>query len=577
MRSPRQLVPLAAFALVAVGACVADDAPPATAPSGPEGDAAAPAPGVGADASFADAVSPDGGSTCPPGWVCPEVPLFGSKVGIWYWLNYEPGSWDDTIYRPVRGFYDNALPEVLGAHLTELRAAGVDFLLLDFTNGIAPDPNVSHIYKTGETLLALNADPRAPHMPFALAIGAQLWSARSEAGHKNEADFTLAHYAAPAGRANPDYVQVAGKPLVVVYNAFDAADAFLPDWTDARFHVGRANPVLSLGHDRVAALGNAWWGWAAELPNPTSPLVVTVSPGTDNTHREDCAGTIVQDRNGGRHLNCPTCDVACTFDPGNCPVITGRCSSPLDGDRTPGLTYTLEWLRALKNRPAYVMVASFNDFGDGTAIEPAVPRADRGNVTPWTDTYGELTPDWYMQITTGYTSLRTGLRPGGFYRDEDATTVYGVEGGALVPQGALPRRHPVILLPAKTIATLLARRPPQLPPSGSVVVAPGRPHAVVAGTGAVRFEVPETALRFGAARTLTTADYDALPYGGTIHRGAPVLAAPGYPPAFESDQGELWAFDCLDVVATNGSHVTEKASAPVYTSLGARGGMTCRR
>ncbi len=536
-------------------------------------------------------------SNCPAGWKCPAKPLFSSQIGAWYGLTQLgssgvptcPNEWAASRFKPLKGYYDSSAVSTVDQHFAEMRGAGIDFIILDFTNGISPDPKLSHIYKSGETVLARNADPTAPvHMPFALAIGAQLWSARSLAGQMNEADFILSHYAAPGGVANPAYFKVDGRPLLVSYNTHDAPNVFQPNWTDARFFVGRANPVVSTAVPQLNALGTSWWGWLAEHPNNLATDVVTVSPGADNTHRCDCIGSIHYDRSGGSHAGCNDCDLACTFSPGICPNFSSKCSAALTGGGAgargtwPGLLFELEWLRAIKKNPRHIVIASYNDFGDETGIEPALARTDLGKPlgagAPWVDSYGDETPDWYLQIASAYAHLRTGLQPGVYYQDEDSTLIFTLVNGVLTHSPQKPRKKPVILLPAGTLRGLGAALPPvpALPPEGTVIVAPGLPHAVVTRGVAVRFEVAATALKFGAPVSLTAERYEAIPYAGTVRAQAPVFVAPALPPAFESDLGELWEVDCLEAISANGSHVNTVQVAAEFNSFAVRSGLHCR-
>jgi hypothetical protein len=78
------------------------------------------------------------------------------------------------------------------------------------------------------------------------------------------------------------------------------------------------------------------------------------------------------------------------------------------------------------------------------------------SATPWVDYYGTETPDWYVQITSDYTHLRTGLMLGSYYMDEDNAAVYEVVDGKLVYQSVLPHGNPVIFLPAGTLKALLS-------------------------------------------------------------------------------------------------------------------------
>ena len=50
--------------------------------------------------------------------------------------------------------------------------------------------------------------------------------------------------------------------------------------------------------------------------------------------------------------------------------------------------------------------------------------------------------------------------------------------------------------------------------------------------------------------------FHAFPYGASLPVGAPVLGAPGRPPAFQLDDGKLWPVSCLEAITDNGSSIT---------------------
>ena len=69
--------------------------------------------------------------------------------------------------------------------------------------------------------------------------------------------------------------------------------------------------------------------------------------------------------------------------------------------------------------------------------------------TLWTDTYGEPAPNWYIELTTGYSMLRFGPLAGYYYREESSKLIQQYVDGGFVPTagGLLPHGHPVIVVP----------------------------------------------------------------------------------------------------------------------------------
>ena len=217
------------------------------------------------------------------------------------------------------------------------------------------------------------------------------------------------------------YFVWSGKPLLVNYNAYDSdPNIVAPNWSDPRFTVKKATGILDASNALLQTyLAEDFWGWIAKDPQPQNRETMVVTPGWDTDH-------------------------------------LGRNAT--NQSRENGMYYIREWLLVLKNQPKNVVISGWNDFSEEEAIEPA--RAVTG--PPWVDSWGTETPDWYVQITSGYAHLRTGLMAGAYYRDEDTPEVYQVVNGKLVYQSSMPHGHPLIYLPAGTLKKLLSKNKVQL-------------------------------------------------------------------------------------------------------------------
>ncbi|CAN5156916.1 hypothetical protein BH11MYX1_BH11MYX1_01900 [soil metagenome] len=380
---------------------------------------------------------------CPSGWICPSQPIYSSQVGAWYtniWRKpgdtSAPGEaflWSISRYRPSLGFYDSNDPAVLANHLDEMKASGIDFLILDGTNGFTTTLAVDTDLLIHEEL----ARPLVARVPIAFALGAKLWTAPSGSltavsAHQHEVDRVYSDFATNATNqfkydtalnASPSiepieatYYRWESAPLLVVYNAWGPS-ANGNTWDDPRMSVRHAGAIINPTAPTTAQFGAlGWWGWVTEYPQLITDDEIGVTPGADNVHR-GCA--------------------ACTYHL----------------DRETGFLLEREWLRAIKANPKAIVIASWNDFVDETAIEPASPVAGSGAPT-YVDSYGTEVPDWYLQIVSAYSNLRVGLMPDRVYRDEDDATMYRVTDGALVVETTKPHGQPVIPLPAGTLSGL---------------------------------------------------------------------------------------------------------------------------
>lgn len=406
---------------------------------------------------------------CPANWVCPADPVYQSRIGIWYTIWWQQPSepfgehWSAwSRYKPVLGYYSSGDPAVIRAHVSMLKNAGIDYLVLDHTNSMdndngAIDKNAQAVFNTIRRL------PPSEQLPVAVAIGFNLWGQRSVKGQNAEAQRVWASYA-----TQPIYYRWGGKPLLVNYNAYDTAEVAAPRWEDPRFTVRRATGVV----DRSNALlwpyaDHGYWGWVHKEPTYVHAEVMGVMPGWDTAH-------------------------------------LGRPTNPVD--REEGMLYQREWLQAIAHNPKTILISGWNDFAEEVSIEPAYAVGGPA----WQDFYGAEVPDWYMQITRAYAQLRTGLAEGYCYREEDSLNIFCVIDGGLIHQTEAPHGRPVVALPAGTISALRHH---------------GAGWAVIKGTGPEIFLAMDRArlyvgsmeqlsnLGFSAYETLEDAALESIPLG----------------------------------------------------------------
>ena len=349
---------------------------------------------------------------CDAGWICFAKPLYTSKIGAWYqpwWKATGPHAYQWTSwarYIPMLGRYDGLDPKLIATHIRQIKTAGIDFLIFDNTNMIRN--GTSHTQENIERFFDfVTSLPSHDQIFLSVAIGGQLLYNRSTHAHNIEADRIYQSYA-----QSPVYFKWRNKPLLINYNQFEFPSVYNPSWNDARFTVRNAAGFVTNANPTLRKYGaHGWWGWTQHYPQAFNAEQMGITPGADNAHR-----------GGG---------------------LTFRLS------RDNGRLFMLEWVRALKKNPEVIVLSSWNEFSDETAIEAATPV---GNAPVWKDSYGAPVADWYVQIMTGYAQLKNGLASGAYYRDESGGAVHGVTDGRLICQRAMPHGRPVLLLPSGLLA-----------------------------------------------------------------------------------------------------------------------------
>lgn len=320
-------------------------------------------------------------------------------IGLWYtawWTaddQYE--HWSRCERLPTIGRYGAGDSTVIADHCAQFRELGIDFLIMDDTNGVGNDGG-----RINDNIRAwfdfMDARPPAERIPICIGGGGEM-RAEGAAGQERAADFYHDNWA-----RRPSYFRVDGRPLLLV----DTDDNYGPgDFGDPRFTVRWV-----YNGDNYEAMGDRGaWGWGSYEPAPILEESMSIWPGHRFAERVRQQGTDV-----------------------------------VEEAREGGDLYARMWLRVLKAQPQFVTIADWNNFQEETALEDSVS---------WEDPWGYATPDLYTRITRAYSRLRTGrLVEGEHYRDEALADLYLYDGGQLLRQRERPRRAPVIVTPAGMLA-----------------------------------------------------------------------------------------------------------------------------
>ena len=344
-------------------------------------------------AGDAAAVGAPAVGTQPAGVV--RRPALGLWYTVWWTKDDQFNHWSECNRFPTRGRYGAGEPEVIADHYAQFRDLGIDFLIMDDTNGIGNDAG-----RINDNIRAwfdfMDRLPVEARIPICIGGGGEMRDGGAPA-QQRAADWYFEHW---AGR--PSYYLFAGKPLLLV----DTDKNYGPgDFDDPRFTVRWAyncDNTKSMGQRKA-------WGWGAYESLPDLDECMSIMPG----HRYA--------------YNLPKFK----FDPAETP-------------REGGQLYARMLLRVLKVRPQVAAIADWNNFIEETSIEDSFG---------WDDPQGYAVTNLYTRITRAYARLRDGrLVKGECYREEDKPEVYRFDGARLVHELGMPTRSTIILVPAGTFA-----------------------------------------------------------------------------------------------------------------------------
>lgn len=291
---------------------------------------------------------------------------FGNGIPIKYRVLMPDGSY---------GIPDSLDDSVIDFQLEQLAQAQVDFILFDLTNGGLTEKipygwgGNNWITDSALQTCARIREWNATHdwkLRYAVAVGvyANLRGSLSigeAAEYQSEGVWDLFY-----SRYQEEYYTVEGKPLMVLHD------------------FGRENP---------ATIGNGWNNYVASSMTDHDSGERFTMRGSLSTPKEDTGiswytpteGTIVTEE-------------AVTVSPGQ----WNHSNTQPNKRRNNGQSYINDWKTVLNSSitPGMVLIASFNDYNEDTAVFSADTSGCDPNWTePWYDDTGALNPSMYWEIT----------------------------------------------------------------------------------------------------------------------------------------------------------------------------------
>jgi dolichol-phosphate mannosyltransferase len=322
-------------------------------------------------------------------------PLSGPMVGAYYYLwwnnpTHDPslreGNWKDVSQVPSDGYYTDS-PAYMIQHVHQMKAAGIDFAIVSY-----------HGYDSQE-LLAFARVCRMEGMRFAvmMEVGAvSVSSGTPHSGYPLNSDsrdeiLAMAHAIPAEVWHSPSWCRLEDRPLLFAYDAFFAIAArgetrdlnrtFAGFWFSVRetlekehgplFLVAgltgeqsRFNPapdILTTGPFDSIFLYSPAFSWAA---NKNASMA-------ENLNRWDTRQANLSGLD--RSLGFP---VVLSVMPAYDDTVLRRGGFAVSPEFEGRLVYDRLWENALGHGPTIVAVTTWNEFFEGTAIEPSAQYGD---------------------------------------------------------------------------------------------------------------------------------------------------------------------------------------------------------
>jgi len=391
--------------------------------------------------------------------VYPQNKIVATWYSPWYALDGSNNLWNntkrDSLKTPVVGWgnysigiYDtkNGIQTIV-KQLQAMKAAGIDLIILDCTNGFYSSSMAINEKATATNMItAMEQLQVNQRIKIAFGLGYEFWGPRwmNEFYKKNNtADYIWPGWTVQKTREREalniiknNYLNIdtslffyyKGKPLVLAYlndgtdyPLLDSNNVIIPSWHFNDFTIQSTigwpttyayKPNRDIYHNGQDT--KKFWGWGAEYPQPYNVASMSIMPGTHNYW--DNTDTIYIERD----------------------------------QPTSGSYYIDSWERILEVRPNLALIADWNNWNEETAIEGCVGIGTDG----WKDLNGVATYDWYLQITKSYSYiLKNNSLPSNIYvcENPDSTYIYYYSTGNQLSYkgvGFKPHMAPIIKLPS---------------------------------------------------------------------------------------------------------------------------------
>jgi hypothetical protein len=264
-----------------------------------------------------------------------------------------------SIYYPSIGPYDSADPDAIEYHMLSAKAAKIDGFFIDWY-GIPSDeekafgPLLDQAQKLGFKMCICFEDK---------AMFGYYYKAKNREEAVENAIKNL-NYILETHAKHPAYLKIDGKPVVINFSwseptsSVESQGFYAKEYKYILSRVREKHPVYFV-HDYHGHVKEQYW----EVSDNVYPWLDVNGEALDRFYAES-----VRQRDAGRIDS-----VAGLVYPGfDNTGVWGWGSGPFITPRQNGAFYERSWKKALPHDIKFLQIATWNDFGEGATIEPAV-------------------------------------------------------------------------------------------------------------------------------------------------------------------------------------------------------------
>jgi len=293
---------------------------------------------------------------------------FGPGSGSWKRMDANKHEYEITVHHPAKGFYNSHDAATVDSQIDEAKAHGITGFVVSWLGKASTWHDDS---------LALLVE-RAEKKDFKIAV---YWEQNRDTGQYlvqfsvDDLTYVLERY----GKSKA-FLKVDGKPVIFVYERVESQAPLSSLIEIIQKTRAKAGDFLLIGHGYRSSLAYLFDGLHTDYS--TMPLDLLRDPDRDGFN-QFCQSAERQFTEGAQMARQRSRIVCPLIIPG----FDNTKSSParVRADRRDAQTYRALWEAALKTKPDWILISSWNEWAEGTEIEPSQESAD-----------------YYLQLTAEY-------------------------------------------------------------------------------------------------------------------------------------------------------------------------------
>eukprot|EP01125_Pyxidicula_operculata_P009802 TRINITY_DN3220_c0_g1_i1.p1 TRINITY_DN3220_c0_g1~~TRINITY_DN3220_c0_g1_i1.p1 ORF type:complete len:434 (-),score=47.05 TRINITY_DN3220_c0_g1_i1:56-1357(-) len=319
----------------------------------------------------------------------------GTRESFRHDVNYIPPDDIGSVFYPARGPYSSSDPSVLDQHMEELQ----EYVVVISWWGQGSNPNS----KDGEGFVTDSVVPKilksAEKYGTKIAFHLEPYPGRTAKSVREDMIYLISKYGSSPSFYRDE--ERGNRPVIYIYDSYLTTAnewASILDSSGARSIRGTEYDFITLGLYTTRSSGT-------EILHSKFDGIYTYFAADDFTEGSTAKnwGGIVQFCHDNSMI------VSISIGPGYDDTRVRPWNSGNKKSRKDGRYYDEKWQTAINAKPDYISITSYNEWMEGTQIEPAIPRSISKTVLddgPYIyDDYGSLPYNYYIQKTLEWSKV----------------------------------------------------------------------------------------------------------------------------------------------------------------------------